>query len=101
VFLTWTQDSRYVIASNCGFFRRWIHLWNAQTGRHVADFATQSRLGTLTSVEGIGVGCGGRKLFAASADGRVLRWDLSDAVKAIGDLEAEVSGTVSAKTGKE
>jgi WD40 repeat protein len=78
--LCWSPDERFVLgASQADQFGTGctIHAWDAQSGRHVADFVGPNRL------NGFGLADEGRVLVAGSPNGVIYLWDFADAIDRI------------------
>lgn len=73
--LRWSNDSKYLLAASTphGFpYASRLHLWNVSTGRHCGDFR-----GRYIKLVGIGIGNGGKTLFAADKRGALDAWSLT------------------------
>jgi WD40 repeat protein len=89
--LEWTADSNYLLGRSRSdiTYRGGIHLWNATSGRHVADFVG------LPSSDAIRDGLGplrlsdhGKKLVCCAPDGQLHLWDFEQALEEIRADEA-------------
>ena len=63
-----------------------IHLWNAKTGRHRADF-----VGPSTSLAGMAMTAGGRQLLAGFRRGKVFFWNLDGHLSQVREFEKQLS----------
>ena len=83
--LLWWPDGAYLLAATKAdnfFTSRGVDVWNVKSGRHRGEFA-----GCPTTLTGLELLDGGRRLVAGCADGRIRIWDAESAVKQIAEFE--------------
>jgi len=83
--LLWWPDGVYLLAATKAdnfFTSRGVDVWNVKSGRHRGEFA-----GCPTTLTGLELLDGGRRLVAGCADGRIRIWDAESAVKQIAEFE--------------
>jgi WD40 repeat protein len=86
--VSWTSDSRYILAATRG--RQFlapssIGVWNAATGRYRGQF-----VGSSQYIHGFVVSADGRQLFAGSSDGKLRFWDFAAGISHIEAFEREL-----------
>lgn len=90
----WTRDSNYVLGrSRTRGFRYFggIHLWNVNSGRHVANFIGPSSLVGAAGLQRTPrFANNGKKLIAGSTDGKLHTWDFETSLTVIKNAESAV-----------